>query len=253
LQLAHIVEIGEDDKRKPLFDQIMPTFREEYTDGDEDFLALYDFIEDMLIDSILTMKAGFREKLLELSPLIRAMQKAATVMGKIASLFLKAGRLSDEERYYAACLIHAMDVEGQFDEACRLLYVLYKASLGENVKFSEAAGLSVKKLRTIMSQLTACRSDILFLGWQEGHLRNSVAHMRLEYNAAKDEMHFVDMDTDRNVTYDKTLPFKDFSRYFHLANGVSFVFLHLVMILGAHDMAFATDPFQDHSASLATS
>lgn len=245
LQLAQYVETGEDDKRKAVFEQIFPTFRAEYSNGDDDFLALYDFIEEILIESVLSMKAGFREKLLELAPLIKGMQKGATVMGKIAALFFKAGRLTDEERYYAACLIHAMDVEGQFDEACRLIYVLYKASLGENVTFSEAAGLSVKELRNMMRQSSHGRSDILFEGWQEGHLRNCVAHMRMEYNAANDEIHFVDVDRDSNETYNETWSFRDFSRYFQLANGVSFVFLHLVMILGAHDMAFATNPFQD--------
>jgi hypothetical protein len=145
LELAQVVETGQDDKREIVFNQIAPTFREEYSARDADFLALYDFIEDTLIGSISTVKAAFRDKLLELSPLLTLMRKSATVMGKIASSFLAAGHLSNEERYYAACLLHAMDIEGQFDEACRLMYVLFKASLGENVLLAQAADLSAKR------------------------------------------------------------------------------------------------------------
>lgn len=238
------MERGEDGERERVFNQIAPTFREEYCGRDGDFLALYDFIEDILIGSISTMRAGFRDKLLELSPLLTSMRRSATVMGRIASSFLAAGRLSNEDMYYAACLLHAMDIEGQFDEACRLIYVLFKASLGENVLLSQAADLSVKDVRDLMRQPSNGRSEILFLGWQEGHLRNCIAHMRMEYNATNGTMHFVDVNRDGVETYNETWSYAQFVKFFHLANGVSFLFLHLVMILGAHDMAFATDPFQ---------
>lgn len=244
LQLAKVVERGEDDKRQSVFEQIAPTFRIEYG-IDSDFLALYDFIDEILIDSVLNKIVGFADKLLELKPLIDSMQKGATIIGTISSAFLRAGRLTDEERYYAACLLHAIDVEGQFDEACRIIYVLYKASLGENVNYSDVVGLKVHQLRDMMRPLSGGRSDILFFGWQEGHLRNCMAHVRLEYNVANDTMHFVDIDMrDGRQTYNQTWSFQQFSKFLHMAHGVSFVFLHLVMILGAHDMAFATNPFQ---------
>jgi hypothetical protein len=243
LQLAEVVERGEDVKRQSVFDQIAPTFRTEYG-IDSDFLTPFDFIDGILIDSVLNKVVGFADKLLELKPLLDSMQKAANVMGTISTAFLKAGRLTNEERYYAACLLHVIDVEGQFDEACRIIYVLYKASQGENISYSDVVGLRVDQLRDMMRPLSGGRSDILFLGWQEGHLRNSMAHVRLEYNAANDRMHFVDVDTRTGrQTYDQTFSFEQFSKFLHMTNGVSFVFLHLVMVLGAHDMAFATNPF----------
>jgi len=243
LQLAEVVERGEDDKRQSVFEQISPTFRTEYG-IDSDFLALYDFIDGILVDSVLNQVVGFADKLLELKPLLDSMQKGANVMGTISTAFLKASKLTDEERYYAACLLHVIDVEGPFEEACRIIYVLYKISQGENVNYSDVVGLNVHQLRDMMRPLSGGRSDILFLGWQEGHLRNCMAHVRLEYNASNGMMHFNDVDPrTREPTYNKTWSYQDFSKFLHMTNGVSFVFLHLVMILGAHDMAFATNPF----------
>jgi hypothetical protein len=193
LQLAEVVERGEDAKRQSIFEQISPVFRIEYG-IDSDFLALYDFIEEILMDSVLNKVIGFADKLLELKPLIDSMQKGATVMGTVSSAFLRAGRLTNEERYYAACFLHAIDIEGQFDEACRIIYVLYKASQGENIRYSDVVGLRVDQLRDTMGPPTGGESDVLFFGWQEGHLRNCMTHVRLEYNAADDTMQFVDVD-----------------------------------------------------------
>src|SRR5208283_3918850 len=39
LQLAQVVETGEDDKREGVFNQIAPTYRDEYSGGDSEFLA----------------------------------------------------------------------------------------------------------------------------------------------------------------------------------------------------------------------
>jgi hypothetical protein len=243
LQLAEVVERGEDDRRQSVFEQISRTFRSEYG-IDLDFLALYDFIDEIIIDSVSNKVVGFPDKLLELKPLLDLMQRGATLMGTISSAFLRAGRLTDEERYYAACLLHVVDVDGQFDEACRILYVLFRASRGENVNYSDVAGLRVDQIRDMMRPISGGRSDILFVGWQEGHLRNCMAHVRLEYNATNDTMHFVDVDMrSGRETYNEIWSYQQFAKFLHMTNGVSFVFLHLVMILGAHDMAFATNPF----------
>lgn len=243
VQLAQVVERGEDDKRESVFEQILPTFRTEYG-IDSDFLALYDFIEEIIIDSVSNKVVGFADKLLELKPHLDSMQKAANVIGTISSAFLRAGRLTNEERYYAALLLHVIDVDGQFDEACHIIYVLYKASQRENVSYSDVVELRVHQLRDMMRPLTQGRSDILFFGWQEGHLRNCMAHVRLEYNASNDMMHFNDVNPRTGqTTYNKNWSFQNFSNFFHMTHGVSLVFLQLVMILGARDMAFASNPF----------
>jgi len=243
LQLAEVVERGEDDKRQTIFDAMLLTFRIEYG-TDSDFLELFDFINEIMIDSVLNKKVGFTDKLKELEPFVDSMRKGATIMGTIAGAFLKAANLSKEERYYANLLVHIIDVEGQFDEACRIIYVLYKTSLGENIRYSDAVGLKVAQISDIMRQLTAGKSDILFLGWQKGHLRNCMAHVRLEYNASNDTMHFNDIDTRTGEpTYNKTWSFQQCLKFINMTHGVSFVFLHCIMILEVRDMAFAAKPF----------
>lgn len=247
-ELAEAIERGDVGKPGEVFLEILSTYRDEYAKGDNGFLALYDFIEKTLIDSIISMKQGFGTKLLELQPQIREMNKAATIMEKIAEIFLKAGNLTKEERFYASCIVYLMDVEGKFDEACRLLYVLYKASLGQSIQLSDIENLSLRQIRDDIRQLSNGESEILFLGWQDNHLRNAIAHMRIEYDDASDAMRFVDKGTSGVEVYNEKLPYEQFWRYSQLTNGVSSVFLHVMTILGAHDMAFAVDPFRAKTA-----
>ena len=241
-QLAHAIEEGDKQKCEDIWRRILPSLRDEYSLADPVFLRLYDFVEDIVFKSLDALKErGFREKLLELAPLLSALDRAADVIGELSRIFLKEG-LDNKLKYYAACVLYAIDVEGQFVQACRVLYLLYKSSTGEVISLSEIENLSLRKIREELKTLTHGESEILFLGWEDNHLRNAIFHMRIKYDNSSTEMSFEDYDMSKgNVSYDEKLTYSEFSRLTHLINGVSFVFLFIMMILSARDMAFANE------------
>jgi hypothetical protein len=65
----------------------------------------------------------------------------------------------------------------------------------------------------------------------------------MEYDEGSGTMHFVDVNRDGKIVYDKTLTLEEFGRFYHLSHGVSIVFLELALILRIRDVAFALSPF----------
>lgn len=234
--LGLIDEMGKplDEHPEQILFKLFGVYRNDYVRGDADFAKLFDFIEG-IVRELLRREKYFSRRIRELKPLITSMNESVTVMSEIATTFL-AAHLNEKRRYYAGCLIHALDVEGVFDEACRLLYILYNASVGETTRLADIQAWSISDFREKMKKNTGGKSEVLFLGWQCGHLRNSVAHMKMRYNDVTKKMRFRDVYHGK-VTYDEKLSFQEFSKYYNLTMGVSSVFNHLMTIREAYQTA----------------
>jgi hypothetical protein len=219
------------------------TCREEYANGEEDFYRLYDFVMLILVSAADSMKGQFVRKLDETLPFMNEITKATKVGSDLADMFTRAGSLHGKPLFYAACMVYALNVEGEFEDTIRLLYTIYKAGLGQDVPFSSVREVPVRQIRDEMRILSNAESEILFAGWESHHLRNAIAHLRMEYDEGSGTMHFVDVNRDGKIVYDKTLTLEEFGRFYHLSHGVSIVFLELALILRIRDVAFALSPF----------
>lgn len=219
--------------------EILSTYREEYAKGESDFLLLYDFVESVLMDAINRMKESFGKLFDEMLPRLQAINDAVSTTGRFSALILRA-KPTDEELILGFCATYLWIVEGVFDETCKLLYALHKASLGQVIPVADIEALSLWDVRAELRQLTGARSDILFLGWEDGHIRNAIAHMHLKFNESTNKMRFIDRDK-----LDRDLSLAECSKYYNLVLGVSIVFNHIMIILRARDMAVATNPFSN--------
>jgi hypothetical protein len=239
MDLATELEQGK--QSKELMTKILLTCREEYANGEEDFYRLYDFVMLLLVSAADSLKGQFVRKLDETLPFMNEITRATKVGGDIADMFTES--LHGKQLFYAACLIYALNVEGEFDDTIRLLYTMYKAGLGQDVPFSSVRDVPIRQIRDEMRILSNAESEILFAGWESNHLRNAVAHMRMEYDESSDTMHFVDVNRNGEIVYDKMLTIEEFGRFYHLSHGVSIIFLELALILRIRDVAFALKPF----------
>lgn len=150
-------------------------------------------------------------------------------------------------------------VEGVFDEAVRSLYVLYNASLGLRLELTDVWNLPMRRskgeegLRHRFEKLTRGGSRVLFMGLENYHLRNAIAHARLEYNEEKMKMRFRDFKFEKGKfveIYDRMLSGEEFSRYCELVEGVSTVLMGLLLITAGYEMAFSDKPFQTREEKL---
>lgn len=236
LQLASAVEAGKQAERSKTLADILLTHRQEYSAGDPEFVQLHDFVTDVLMDYVEKFRQLFAQRVDEL---ITDLNKAATILGKTASVMLRAEPLTDEEKFYVYGVIHLMDVEGRFDQVSRLLYLLCAEMNGETVDIGELGDYSIGTIQKEMNRITA-NSQIIFVGWEGGHLRNAMAHMRVEYDPLRKMMHFTDKDMRSGIiTYNDWLSIERFTRHVNLTKGVTTAFLHVMLILGASDVAFA--------------
>lgn len=240
--LAKSVEEGL--RPKDLMTSILLTDREEYADGEDDFYKLFDFIMNVLISSMYSMKQRFPDKFNQTFGLVRQILSTRKVSDELETIFLKGGPLTDKEKFYVGCILYALNIEGEFDDTIRFLYVLYKACFGQDVSFYDAREMHIRKIRDEMRLLSNGDSEILFLGWEDNHLRNAIAHMRMEHDESNNVMHFVDVDRQGKVIYDKTMSLDQFGRLFHLTHGVTIVFLELILIARMRDLVFGHDPFR---------
>jgi hypothetical protein len=235
-KLAVDVERGRRNVPHKVFMKLLLTYGEEYS-VDVDYAWLFEFVSGVLLKSLDTLGS----KIAEAGPLLRNMNKSATVLEQISKVCLRSGPLSKEELYYVTCVLHALDAEGPFDQACRLLYFLYKNSHKQPISLSDAERIELRDLRNNLGRLTKGASKILFVGWNDRHLRNAIAHVWLEYDAKSNSMTF------RDRRHAQTLPWPKFKKYYHLTRGASSVFLHVMLLLEARDLAFAANPFDKPS------
>ncbi len=212
--------------------RLLLTYGEEYS-IDLDYAGLFGFVTGVLLGSL----DNLGDKMAAAHPLLHKMNKSSTVLEQIANVSLRSRPLSKKELYYVTCVLHALDAEGPFDPACRLLYFLYKNSHGQPIGLAKAERTLLRDLRDNLARLTKGESDILFVGWNDRHLRNAIAHVGLEYDAASNSMTFSDFN------YTQTLPWPQFNKYYQLTRGISSVFLHDMLLLQARDLALLPKPF----------
>lgn len=247
--LADTLQRADEERRESVFNKIAPTFRQEYGKGDKDLLMLHDFIDDVFRESIGSTKQGFSERVIAMQPLFDEMRNAVGIMGSLTKTFVSSRAPSHRQNFLGLCVIYLWYVEGVFDDACRLLYVLYNASLGVHLDVSDVWNLPMRGrdgLQERFEKLSAGRSKILFLGLEDYHLRNAIAHSRLEYDEKNKRMRFRDCKFDKGQlveTYDRVLSEEEFSRYHELAEGVSTLFIDILLIIVAYQIAFSKNPF----------
>jgi hypothetical protein len=251
LNLADILQKGDDKRREKVFNRIAPTFRREYCHGDKDLSMLYDFIDAIFRKSIGTAKENFNEIVLALKPMLDEVHNAIDLIGSLTRAFITARAPLHKQDFLGLCVIYLWHVEGVFDEAVRSLYVLYNASLGLRLELTDVWNLPIRRsereegLEHRFEKLSSGESRILFMGLEDYHLRNAIAHARLEYDEKKMKMRFRDFKFEKGKfvkTYDRTLSSEEFSRYGELVEGVSTLLVDLLLIIAGYQMAFSEKP-----------
>lgn len=131
-----------------------------------------------------------------------------------------------------------MYVEGIFDDTIRILYVLRRAADGIDVSLKNVYTMSLWKLRKNLSSMLG--SDIH--GWEGGHLRNAIAHLHFEYDESTKKMNFQDINpVSGKVTYNKSLSYGQFSRYYQEIDSVNSLVNCLIMLLRVRNLIISPD------------
>jgi len=75
------------------------------------------------------------------------------------------------------------------------------------------------------------------MGWEDGHLRNSIAHARFSFDKETGKMNFVDILPWTNKTvYSESFSLQEFSQRMKMIAEVSHIFTDFIMLLRILDL-----------------
>ncbi len=201
----------------------LTTFKSEFRSGSAFRDKLIRTVEPIL--KFMVTKLGKQQ--LKFLPVFEDLSRSAQNLLPIGNAFKKFD--PGKERFYGMCLVYLTNAEGIFDNAVRLLYGLQLESLSKPIDIVELSRLDVAKVKEEFSKLA--NVDVLFEGWKDGHVRNSIAHCRYYYDEKTNAMHFEDVNPwTGKQTYSESFTIEEFSELSLKLEDVWHLFSHLIFM-----------------------
>lgn len=230
--------------------QLVLLFHAEYFFMVPELGRIFTFIGTTIFSAAVKDKKVFFKKINELNYLIFKFHKNITLIDDLfrkittmkkrnglKSKIFRRNTLNNVNMERTEFLMHVLEygwtVEGLFDEGLRFLYVFIAMAKGIDIDYFDIQEWNIFKLREELKILTKERSEVLFSGYENGHLRNSIFHFRLSYDETTKMMRFQDYHRGRK-TYDRKFSLPHFKRMFLFVGQVDFlimVTLHILQII----------------------
>jgi len=174
----------------------------------------------------------FNKILLRTYPLIHEYVEIQENVRKITEIFREKYKSGDiEKSFYILSFLYLLEVESGFENVVRILYALVLAAQNKSIRYKE---IFAKRLKGIQRELG---SEVFFLGWDDGHLRNAIAHAHFKFDENEKRMSFFDIDPVENrKLYEKSLNFEEFTQKARMIGEVTHIFIDYIMLLRIMDL-----------------
>jgi hypothetical protein len=127
-------------------------------------------------------------------------------------------------------------MEGLYDENIKIVYILERASKGEDIDYM---AIDEKNLKFFEKKV-----DSVFFEGYNRRLRNSIAYARFRFDDKTNKMVFRDRATKDEVEYEESLSLSEFGiRYYSKIDSFCRLRTYFLLLLGARDLIFAPTPF----------
>jgi len=224
-------------------DEMINTWKSDYVKGNAARQTLFEAVWPRAFKAV--KSKDFGAELLKLDPIIRDLRDNAQNFTPLSQAFLpfKGDR---KMQFYGICFHYLLNVEGIFDDAIKVLYGLVLISEGQLVP-ENLGDLSTWNIREEFKKLGV--PDLVFDGWRNGHVRNSVSHSRFRYNDKPGEMRFIDINNrTRKITFDESFTLEQFSDLYFKLDDVWHIlqnFLFMLRIIQLVLAPWVPDPGKD--------
>ncbi len=180
-------------------------------------------------------ESKFHKILLESYPLFKNLSPTSKKINKIGELFLEeynSGAI--EKSFYLSTFTYLLQVEGSYDDIIRILYILILASKNKKIQYEKIFNMKLGDIKRSFRKHGY--SDIIFLAWDNGHLRNAIAHARFNFDIKTDKMSFSDFNLRKNKeVYNKSYNLQDFSKKILMIDIVYHIFSDFIILLRIFD------------------
>ncbi len=82
---------------------------------------------------------------------------------------------------------------------------------------------------------------VLFDGWEDGHVRNAIAHCRFWYDEKERKMRFSDFNPKTKQRWEKSFSIEEFGELYHRLDDTCHIFIHLLFLLRVAQLVLAPD------------
>ena len=229
------------EKLDSLFDLFHKDFVENFPVGQKYRQKCFKEIRGVIFGAVVSTYPKFNQVVLSLYPFIQRLNHGRKILGSIAD-WMTPKKIKDKNlRVHLLCYSYLLIVEGLFDELARILYYFEEVSTGSTP--------SVRDLQkiTVWDILKAVKPPPTFLqNWDEKkHIRNAIGHARAFYDAANNEIRFVDIfEKEAKITYDETISIKRFGEITMEMEDSVMAFLYIIIMLRLHDLIRSKDIYK---------
>lgn len=140
-----------------------------------------------------------------------------------------------EKNFYVLLFLYLLEVEGSFDDIIRTIYILVLASKNRRINYQRIYNKRLREVKTELVKLGF--SNTFFRGWEDGHLRNAIAHARFSFDKETGKMNFVDIIPGTNkIVYNKDFTFQEFAQRGKMVVVVAHIFTSFIMLIRILDL-----------------
>jgi hypothetical protein len=178
-------------------------FRSEFSQEKQKPEKLFDEVQRILGPSKVNTPPLSLDKLLKITeesqPIVRTIVQVLDVFGP--------SQASIEQQFYGLCFVYLMLTEDVLRDVLRFFYAWIENSEGRVANVQDIVTVTEAKQKLEGTNI----DPILFDGYEDGHLRNSIAHGRYSFDDSTRLIHFTDINPKtKKKTYDKTVPLSEF-------------------------------------------
>jgi hypothetical protein len=193
-------------------------------------IECFDVVGEILVEALRPDKRNVRieEALVQVHPILLSFEEGLQAIREIETT-LRACCHTEKELFLIGCFLYMLTAEALYCDAMRLLYCLKKIGNGtEPLDF-------LKRIRRL--DLYEIKNDnvmpkVLFAGWEDGHLRNAIAHASIAYDETSQKMTF----RDNRANYEKELTLPGFQSYGRKLRQIPFLLAYCLKALMVRDI-----------------
>lgn len=216
-------------------DDMLDTWRIDYTKGNAARQALFGAIWPRAFEA--AKSPLFATDLLKLDSVIRELAANAQNLSPISKAFMPFKGRDRKTQFYGICIHYLLDAEGIFDDAVKTLYGLVLISENQSIP-AKLGNMTTWQVRNKLEKHGV--PDLIFDGWQDNHVRNSIGHCRFRYDDKSGKMRFVDVKTGTGkVTYDKVFTLEEFSDLYFKLDDVWHILQNILFMLRVIQLVLA--------------
>ena len=175
----------------------------------------------------------FRSLMLDVYPYIKDWRMTGQNLMNISNI-ADVLTMNPIARYYFYCFIYLIEIEGSYDNWIKILfYLIYNVRSG-SIKLEQIEkDYSLRTIKDVM--ISYGINEVIFGGYENGCLRNSIAHGQFLYDESTDKMTFKNIHRDIEK-YNKEFTFNEFIELMQKSFTVSRICSDVLMLLRISDI-----------------